>query len=103
MPPFIDGKTEPPSLFYSDGDGNYVPFTMREIETINDEIVYCPESIVPSFTETGELTFTMKLTPKTSRSFKKLMRPIQNKFMRAIRTAKRMKEKRRRAILKGGM
>ena len=103
MPPFIDGKTEPPSLFYSDGDGNYVPFTMREIEIIQDESVYCPESIVPSFTETGELTFTMKLTKKSHRDMIKLFMSVQNKIRRAIRTAKRMKEKRRRAILKGGM
>ena len=103
MPPFIDGKTEPSSLFYCDGDGNYVPFiNVKPVNIIIDESRYCPESIAPSFTRTGELTFTMKLTPKSTKEFKKSFRSIDNRIRRAIRTAHRMKEKARRSRLKGG-
>ena len=99
---FIDGKEEPLQLFYSTGDGEYVPFTGIQQATIIEEQKYDPELIRPSFLENGELTFTLSLTKRSRRNIKKLFREISNKIGRSIRKVKRAKEKERRAKLKSG-
>ena len=102
MPPYIEGKTDPPRLFYCDGDGNYVPFTKIEDITFRKELEDNPDSITPSWTETGELCFTATFTPRTSRRFWRMVHAWNNHMCRERRTAKRQKEKERKRKLKGG-
>ena len=101
MPPFIDGIIEPPKLYYSDGDGNYVPFTGIQEAVFELEMQHDPNIVAPSFTQTGELCFTLKMTPASSRRWRKQFHAFSNKIQRTIRTAKRQKEKQRRNRLKG--
>lgn len=101
MPPFIDGIVEPPTLFYSDGDGNYVPFTGIQEAVFNLEMKHDPNIVVPSFTQTGELCFTLTMTPASSRKWRKQFHSFSNRIQRIIRTEKRKKEKQRRNRLKG--
>ena len=103
MPPYIDGKTEPPQLFYSDGDGNYVPFTGIQEAVLRLEQKYDPDVIVPAFTETGELCWNLTLTAKSTRRWRKTFHTFKNRLMRERRTAKRQKEKQRRLMLKEGI
>lgn len=102
MPPkLIDGIYDPPQLFYCDGDGNYIP--LNKIQQINFrlEMTQDPSFIEPNFTPLGELTFTAKFTPHSSRRIKKMFRSVQNKIRRLERSARRHEEKQRRNRLKG--
>lgn len=103
MPPFIDGKIEPRQLFYCDGDGNYVPFTGIQDAVFELEMKKDPNVVAPSFTQTGELCFTLQMTPASSKRWRKTFHTFSNHIRRTIRTVKRRKEKQRRARLKGGM
>lgn len=100
MPPYIDGIMEPPKLYYSDGDGNYVPFTGIQEAKFKLEIQNDPNIVVPSFTQTGELCFSLTMTPASSKRWKKSFHAFGNRIMRTIRTCKRQKEKGRRRRLK---
>lgn len=102
MPPkLIDGIMEPPTLYYSDGDGNYVPFTGIQEATFYLEIQNDPDIVKPSFTETGELCFTLNMTPASSKRWRKTFHAFSNHIRRTIRKMKRQKEKQRRDRLKG--
>lgn len=101
MPPYIDGIIEPPSLFYSDGNGNYISFTEIQEAVFNLEMKHDPNFVVPSFTQTGELCFTLTMTPASSRRWRRQFHAFSNRIRRTIRTEKRKKEKQRRNRLKG--
>ena len=101
MPPFIDGIVEPSQLFYCDGDGNYVPLTGIQQAVFQLEMEHNPNVVAPSFTETGELCFSVKMTPESSRKWRKQVHAFSNHIRRTIRTIKRRKEKQRRDRLKG--
>ena len=101
MPTFIDGIMDPPKLYYSDGDGNYVPFTGIQEAVFELEIEHDPNIVVPSFTQTGELCFSLTMTPASSKRWKKTFHAFSNKIRRTIRTLKRQEEKQRRNRLKG--
>lgn len=100
MPPYIDGIMEPQILYYSDGDGNYVPFMGIQEATFTLEIQNDPNIVVPSFTPAEELCFSLTMTPASSKRWKKSFRAFGNRIMRTIRTCKRQKEKERRRKLK---
>lgn len=100
MPTFIDGIMDPPTLYYSDGDGNYVPFTRIQEANFRLEIQNDPNIVAPSFTQTGELYFSLTMTPASSKQWKKTFHAFSNKIRRTIRTSKRQKEKERRRKLK---
>jgi len=89
MPTYIDGIMDPPILYYSDGDGNYVPFMGIQEAKFKLEIQNDPNIVVPSFTRARELCFSLTMTPASSKRWKK-----------SIRTCKRQKEKERRRRLK---
>ena len=101
MQMFIDGIMEPPTLYYSDGDGNYVPLTEIQEVDFKLEIQNDPNIVAPSFTQTGDLCFSLKMTPASSRQCRKTFNALSNKIRRTIRTCKRQKEKERRNRLKG--
>lgn len=101
MPPYIDGIMDPPKLYYSDGDGNYVTFTGIQEAKFKLEIQNDPNIVVPSFTQTGELCFSLTMTPASSKRWKKSFHAFSNKIRRTVRTRKRQKEKERRNRLKG--
>ena len=98
---FIDGIMDPPKLYYSDGDGNYVPLTEIQEAVFKLEIEHDPNIVVPSFTQTGELCFSLTMTPASSKRWKKTFHAFSNKIRRTIRTLKRQEEKQRRNRLKG--
>lgn len=100
MPPRTDVTIDPPKLYYSDGDGNYVPFTGIQQTVIIEEAKYNSETFEPIWTEAGELTFT--LTEKSNRHIRKMFNRIMNSIHRNKRRAKRRKEKARRTRLKYG-
>lgn len=105
MPPykqFIEGVSEPARFFYRSHDGEYVPLTEIQNITLLDEIKYDPSVIYPLWTETGELSFSISLTHKSSRRMRKMMQALKNSMMRSRRTAMRRKEKARRTLLKEG-
>ena len=101
MPTYIDGIMEPPMLYYSDGDGNYVPFMCIQEAKIKLEIQNGPNIVVPSFTQTEELCFSMTMTPASSKRCQKILHAFSNRIKRKARTMKRQKEKQRRDRLKG--
>ena len=101
MPPFVDGIMEPPTLYYSDGDGNYVKFTDIQQAVFNLEMKDESGIVVPAWTETGELCFSLKMTPRSSRRWRRIFHAFTNHTRRTIRTIKRQKEKQRRNRLKG--
>lgn len=101
MPPYIDETIEQPKLFYSDGDGNYVPFP-------GIQSIVLPKIDDPEYTDTvriwnpaDELSFSMTLTHRSSRIWKKQFHAFKTRLMRSVRTMKRQKEKQRRNRLKG--
>lgn len=100
MPPYIDGAIESPEVYYSDGDGNYVSFTKIQKTVLELEMQNDPNIVDPSFTQTGELCFSLKMTPASSRRWRKTFHAFSNKIRRTIRTCKRQKEKERRRKLK---
>ena len=100
MPPHTDVTIDLPKLYYSDGDGNYVPFTgiqeaKFKLETQND-----PNIVVPGFTQAKELFFSLTMTPASSKRWRRSFHAFSNKIRRTIRTRKRQKEKERRRRLK---
>ena len=101
MPTYIDGIMEPPKLYYSDGDGNYVPLMGIQEAKFKLEIQNDPNIVVPSFTQTGELCFSLTMTPASSKRWKKSFHAFSNHIKRTVRTMKRQKEKQRRNRLKG--
>ena len=101
MPPRTDVTIDPPKLYYSDGDGNYVPFTGIQEAKFKLEIQNDPNIVVPDFTQTGELCFSLTMTPASSKRWKKSFHAFGNRIRRTIRTCKRQKEKERRNRLKG--
>jgi len=101
MPPFIDGIMEPTKLYYSDGDGNYVKLSDVQDAVLELEMKNDPDIVMPSFTETGELCFTLNMTPASSRRWRRTFHAFSNHIRRTIRTMKRQKEKQRRDRLKG--
>lgn len=101
MHQFIDGISEPAQFYFRNADGNFVPFTGIQEITIQEEVKYNPGSIIPTFDRAGELCFTTKITPKSLRDFRKMIRSIENYCMRRRRTFIRNKEKERRNRLKG--
>ena len=101
MPPHTDVTIGPPKLYYSDGDGNYVPLTGIHEAKFKLEIQNDPNIVVPSFTQTGELCFSLTMTPSSSKRWKKSFHAFSNNIKRTVRTMKRQKEKQRRNRLKG--
>ena len=63
MPTYIDGIMDPPKLYYSDGDGNYVPFTGIQEAVFELEIEHDPNIVVPSLSQAGELCVSLTMTP----------------------------------------
>ena len=100
MPTYIDGVIESPELYYSDGDGNYVSFTKIQKTVLELEMKNDLNIVAPSFTQAGELCFSLKMTPASSRRWRKTFHAFSNKIRRTIRTCKRQKEKERRRRLK---
>lgn len=100
MPTYIDGIMDPPKLYYSDGDGNYVPLTGIQEAKFKLEIQNNTSIVAPSFTQTGELCFSLKMTPASSKQWRRSFLAFSNKIRRTIRTCKRKKEKERRRRLK---
>lgn len=101
MPPRTDVTIDPPKLYYSDGDGNYVPLTGIHEAVFELEIEHDPNIVVPSFTQDGELCFSLTMTPASSKRWRRSFHAFSNKIRRTIRTSKRQKEKERRNCLKG--
>ena len=102
MPPkLIDGITEPPTLYYRDADGNYVKFTDIQQAVFELEMKDDPGIVSPLWTETGELCFSLQMTPMSSRMWRRIFHAFTNHTRRTIRTMKRQKEKQRRNRLKG--
>ncbi len=101
MPPYIDEIHEPGQLFFSTGDGLFVPFPGIQALTLPkiDDPAYADAVCIK---EATDLTITGQLTKQSEKSLKKLFRPMMQKRMRAIRKYKRKKEKIRRMILKSG-
>lgn len=100
MPTYIDGIIDPPTLYYCDGDGNYIPFTEIQKAVFELERKEDPNIASPSFTQMGELCFSLTMTPASSRRWKRSFHAFSNKIRRTIRTQKRHKEKQRRIKLK---
>ena len=102
MPPHTDVTIDLPKLYYSDGDGNYVPFTGIQEAVFELEIEHDPniDIVVPSFSQTGELRVSLTMTPASSKRWRKSFHAFSNKIRRTIRTCKRQKEKERRRRLK---
>lgn len=101
MHPLTECIIDPPKLYYSDGDGNYVPLTGIQEAKFKLEIQNDPNIVVPNFTQTGELCFSLTMTQLSSKRWKKLFHAFNNNIKRTIRTMKRQKEKQRRDRLKG--
>lgn len=101
MPPHTDVTIDPPRLYYSDGDGNYVPFMGIQEAKFKLEIQNDPNIVAQSFTQTGELCFSLTMTPASSKRWEKSFHAFSNHIKRTVRTMKRQKEKQRRDRLKG--
>lgn len=102
MPTYIDGISEPAKLFFRMPDGTYVPFSGIEQVTIIEESEQDPDFAIPSWTETGEMSFTATLTKQSGKRIKKLFRKYDNVAKRFIRRIRRKQEKLRREKLKNG-
>ena len=101
MPPHTDVTIDLPKLYYSDGDGNYVPLTGIQEAVFELEIEHDPNIVVPSLSQTGELCVSLTMTPASSKRWRKSFHAFSNKIRRTVRTSKRKKEKERRNRLKG--
>ena len=101
MPPHTDVTIDSSKLYYSDGDGNYVPFTGIQEAVFELEIKHDPNTVVPSLSQTGELCVSLTMTPASSKRWKKAFHAFSNSIKRTVRTMKRQKEKQRRDRLKG--
>lgn len=101
MPPHTDVTIDPPKLYYSDGDGNYVPFTGIQEAKFKLEIQNDPNIVEPGFTQTEDICFSLTMTPASSKWWRRSFHAFSNKIRRTVRTSKRKKEKERRNRLKG--
>jgi len=101
MPPHTDVTIDPPKLYYSDGDGNYVPLIGIQEAVFELEIEHDQNIIIPSLSQTGELCFSLTMTPASSKRWKRSFHAFSNHIKRTVRTTKRQKEKQRRDRLKG--
>lgn len=101
MPPHTDVTIELPKLYYSDNDGNYVPFPgIQEITLPKiDNPMYADAVCI--WNPADKLSFSMTLTHRSSRIWRRQFHAFSNKIRRTIRTQKRKKERQRRDRLKG--
>lgn len=101
MPPYIDEVHEPGQLYFRADGGLFVPFPGIQEMTLPkiDDPAYADAVCIK---EATDFTIIGQLTKQSEKSLKKLIRPMMNKRMRAIRKYKRKKEKIRRMILKSG-
>lgn len=98
MPPSFDGISSDFQFYWCDGDGNYAP--LKEIKDIAFDVKEQSHKYI-AFEDIFEASFSISMTPESSKRFKKFLKQTTNMLNRKRRTAKRRKEKARRNKLKG--